>query len=246
MTPLLKIPPIRQLIYLPLPTGIFVQTQNTQLSRARNLGKPLTSSYNTSFPAFLFKIDKLHRHYTTIIAGATEQKDGQCGLELLDQKVPDRVYFFNEDTPEMTKLSDPDLQESKPVPWRRTYGLALNGQIVDNWFFCRFAFSLVLYSVFNQSFAVQAKDFRISGAAYPVLSLFGAIAVTYAGGLLRSKDKSWVEYGILFTVAASLFVLSAALSIKDLSNYRSSGECRFHGWRCFDLAGRSYSDSGAD
>ena len=40
---------------------------------------------------------------------AAKSKDGACKLELVDQKPPDRVYFINEDSPETTHLSDPDL-----------------------------------------------------------------------------------------------------------------------------------------
>jgi len=151
---------------------------------------------------------------------AATQKDEECQLELLDQKVPDRVYFLNEDTAELTELSDPDLRESKPVPWRRTYGPALNGQIVDNWFFVGSLSLLILYSFLNRSFTIQAKDFLSSGAFYPVLSLFAAIVVTYAGGWLRLKGKSWRVFGVPFAIAASLFVSSAVLSIENLSGYR--------------------------
>ena len=56
-------------------------------------------------------------------------KDGVCKLELVDNKPPDRVCFINEDSPKATKLSDPDMKQAKPVPLRKTYGPASNGQI---------------------------------------------------------------------------------------------------------------------
>lgn len=59
-------------------------------------------------------------------------KGEACNLELVDEKPSDRVCFLNEDSPEMTKISDPDLVEYRPVPWRRTYGPAENNQIFDN------------------------------------------------------------------------------------------------------------------
>jgi hypothetical protein len=95
----------------------------------------------------------------------------------------------------------------------------LNGQIVDNWFFIGSLSLLVIYLIFNQSFVVQAKDYLSSVAFYPVLSLFAAIVVTYAGGWLRSKGKSWVVFGIPFAIATGLYVLSAALSLENLSSY---------------------------
>jgi hypothetical protein len=147
-------------------------------------------------------------------------KDGKCALELDDQKPTDRVYFLNEDTAEMTELSDPDLQESKPVPWRRTYGPALNGKIIDNWFFIGSLSLLILYSLINQSFAVQAKDYVLSSSFHPAFSLFAAIVLTYAGGWIKSKDKSWIAYGIPFAAAGVLFVFSAILSLENLSSYK--------------------------
>ena len=56
-------------------------------------------------------------------------KDGVCKLELVDNKPPDRVCFINEDSPKATKFADPDMKQAKPVPLRKTYGPASNGQI---------------------------------------------------------------------------------------------------------------------
>jgi hypothetical protein len=73
--------------------------------------------------------------------------------------------------------------------------------------------------IYNQSFAVQAKDYFSSVAFYPVLSLFAAIVVIYAGGWLRLKGKSWIVFGIPFAIATGLYVLSAVLSLENLSRF---------------------------
>lgn len=149
--------------------------------------------------------------------------DGKCTIELIDQKsnnkLTDRVYFQNEDTVEMTKISNPDLVESGPVPWRRTYGPALNGQIVDNWFFIGSLSLLVLYSLVNRSFAVDAKDYILSTNFYPAGSLIGAILFTYLGGMLKSKGRSHLMYWIPFALAFAFMVLSIALSLEHLFGY---------------------------
>ena len=47
---------------------------------------------------------------------SAKSKDGGCKLELVDTKPHDRVCFINENSPEATKLSDPDLKETRAVP----------------------------------------------------------------------------------------------------------------------------------
>jgi len=46
----------------------------------------------------------------------------------------ERIYFYQEDPNGLLENADPDLRipGKKPVPWRRIYGPALNGQILDH------------------------------------------------------------------------------------------------------------------
>jgi hypothetical protein len=48
----------------------------------------------------------------------------------------EHVYFFQEDPKGLLENADPDLREpgDRPCPWRRTYGPALNGQLLDRGF----------------------------------------------------------------------------------------------------------------
>ena len=140
------------------------------------------------------------------------EENNKCTVILSDQNPPDRVYFYNEDSPELTKMADPDLEETKPVPWRRTYGPALNGKLVDNWFFIGSLTLLVLYCWVSPNFTREAIDYMLSANFFPALFLAIAIGVTYAGGSLRLKYKPMTEYLPLFATAAVLYFLSAAFS----------------------------------
>jgi hypothetical protein len=158
--------------------------------------------------------------------GPSEEND-KCTVTLLDQNPPDRVYFYNEDSPELTKLADPDLEETKAVPWRRTYGPALNGKLVDTWFFIGSLTLLVLYSLVNQRFVTGALNYILSAGFLPALFLAIAIGVTYAGGVLRLKGKSKIAFSTLFATAAVFFILSAFFSLKNLSAYSFSLSLEF-------------------
>ena len=149
---------------------------------------------------------------------AANSKGGGCNLELVDTKPPDRVVFINEDSPEATKLSDPDLKEYKAVPWRRTYGPATNGQLLDKWLALA-SFSLfALYALLNHSFALAARNFLLSTQNIPPMSLLTGICC-----FLRRLDQKEQEerklYLTSFIVGIVFFGLSIALSIKGTFPY---------------------------
>ena len=148
-----------------------------------------------------------------------QSKKGSCNLELVDTKPPDRVVFINEDSPEATKLSDPDLKEYKAVPWRRTYGPAANGQLFDKWLAVA-SFSLfVLYALVNPNFALAAKNLLLSTQILPPMSLLTGIVLFFLGGWLKKNKKNRKLYLTFFIVGIVFFVLSAALSINGILNY---------------------------
>src|SRR5665647_2929831 len=107
---------------------------------------------------------------------AARSKDDGCKLELVDQKPPDRVCFINENSPEMIKLSDPDLKEPRAVPRRRTYGPAANGQLLDRWLALASFSLLILCALVNPDFAVAGKNLILSTRIIPPMSLLTGIA----------------------------------------------------------------------
>ncbi len=150
---------------------------------------------------------------------AALSKDNACKLTLVDQNPQDRVSFINEDSPEMTKLSDPDLKQPKAVPWRRTYGPAANGQLFDKWLGLA-SFSLfALYALANPNFATQGKNLLLSTQIIPALSLLTGIVLAFLGGTLKKNKKPRITYLTALTAGAIFIILSAILSAQTISGY---------------------------
>ncbi len=149
---------------------------------------------------------------------AISRQEG-CKLELVDQKPSDRVCFINEDSPEMTKISDPDLKEWRAVPWRRTYGPAANGQLFDRWLALASFSLLVLYALLNPSFAESGKNLIVSAQIIPPMSLLTGIVLFFLGGSLKKSKKSRKLYLTTFVMGGLFMILSAILSGGIVSSY---------------------------
>jgi hypothetical protein len=150
---------------------------------------------------------------------AATSKDGGCKLELVDQKPPDRVCFINEDSPETTKLSDPDLKESRAVPWRRTYGPAANGQLFDRWLALASFSMLILYALVNPTFAMAGKNLILSTRIIPPMTLLTGIVLVFLGGWLKKNKRPRKGYLALFAGGGLFMILSAVLSVGEVSGY---------------------------
>jgi hypothetical protein len=146
-------------------------------------------------------------------------KDGGCKLELVDTKPSDRVCFINEDSPEATKLSDPDLKEARPVPWRKTYGPAANGQMLDKWLALASLSAFILYALVNPAFAMAGKSLILSPQIFPPMSLLAGIVLVFLGGWLKKKKKNGKIYLAFFWGGGLFMISSAALSIGEVSGY---------------------------
>lgn len=150
---------------------------------------------------------------------AANSNGGKCTLELVDQKTSDRVSFLNEDSPEMTKFSTPDLVESNPVPWRRTYGPAANNQIFDRWLAIGSFSLLIVYSLVNYDFGLGGRDLLLSSRMFAPMSLLTGIVLIYLGGWLKKNNPLRKRYIILSGSSGFFILLSIALSISGLSGY---------------------------
>jgi hypothetical protein len=150
---------------------------------------------------------------------AAKSKDGACKLELVDQNPPDRVCFINEDSPETTQLSDPDLKESRAVPWRRTYGPAANGQLFDRWLALASFSMLILYALLNPGFAMAGKNLILSTRIIPPMSLLTGIVLVYLGGWLKKNNRNRKGYLTFFVVGGVFIISSAVLSVGGVSSY---------------------------
>ena len=146
-------------------------------------------------------------------------KNGECKMDLIDQNPPDRVCFINEKSRETTKLSDPDLKESKAVPWRRTYGPAANGQLFDRWLGLSSFSLLILYALLNPDFAMAGKNLILSVQIIAPMSLLTGIVLVYLGGWLKKNKNTRKGYLALSAVGGVFMILSAILSLNDVSGY---------------------------
>jgi len=144
---------------------------------------------------------------------------GDCHLELVDTKPPDRVCFINEDSPEATKLSDPDLKEYRAIPWRKTYGPAANGQLLDRWLALASLSILILYALVNHDFALAAKNLLLSSQIIPPMSLLTGIVLFFLGGWLKKNKRNRKLYLAFFAVGGLFMILSATLSIGGILGY---------------------------
>jgi len=146
-------------------------------------------------------------------------KDGVCNLELIDQNPPDRVCFINEKSRETTKLSDPDLKESRVVPWRRTYGPVANGQLFDRWLALASFSMLILYALTTPDSAMGGKNLILSTRATPPLRHLTGIVLVYVGGWLKKNKRTRKGYLALSAVGGVFMILSALLSVNEVSGY---------------------------
>ncbi len=165
---------------------------------------------------------------------AKSENDG-CKLELVDQKPPDRVCFINEDSPEMTKLSDPDLKESRAIPWRRTYGPAANGQIFDKWLALGSFSLLILYALLNPDFAMAGRHLLFSTQIITPMILLTGIVLVYLGGWLKKKNNSRKGYLTLFALGGIFMVFSTVLSALEISGFVFPLELMFIVFACIVL-----------
>lgn len=169
---------------------------------------------------------------------AKSEKDG-CKLELVDQKPQDRVCFINEDSPEMTKLSDPDLKETRAVPWRRTYGPAANGQIFDKWLALASFSLLILYALLNPDFAMAGRHLLTSTQIITPMILLTGIVLVYLGGWLKKNKKTRKGYLVLFAIGGVFMLFSAVLSVRQISGFVFPLELTFAAVGCIVLIGEA-------
>lgn len=182
---------------------------------------------------WLFPFSRLVKRGRYLLAA--KSINDSCRIELVDQKLCDRVYFTNEDSDEMTKLSNPDLKESKPVPWRRTYGPAANGQFFDKWLGLG-SFSLfVLYSLIDSNFALASRNLLFSSQIIQPMTLLTGIVLFFVGGSLKRRGKSRIGYLTLFTLGGIFMALAIILSVGAIWNYVLPLNIMFVGLACIVL-----------
>ncbi len=102
----------------------------------------------------------------------------------------ERVYFYQEDPKGIIENADPDLREpgSFPTPWRRTYGPALNSNLLDRGFLFG-SLALILVWLLAPDGSHLFALFSSSHVALYTAVGFVPVAIIYAAGELDRKDR---------------------------------------------------------
>ena len=103
---------------------------------------------------------------------------------------PGKIYFYQEDLKGIVEKADPDLRISgeDPTPWRRTYGFALNSNLLDRGFlFGSIAISIIWLATpgFN-NYAIFTKPWTFY---YPYIAGFAFFGLVYLAGELDRRDR---------------------------------------------------------
>jgi len=141
----------------------------------------------------------------------------------------ERIYFYQEDPNGLLENADPDLRNpgKKPVPWRRTYGPALNGQILDHGILFGSLILVLLWLLWPLSHCYDVLTF-VNEQFLGFLTGIVSITLLYASGESDRKGKinRKCSYVLLFT--------GIALGIYSLSLYKdeilSNLESIFTNW----------------
>ncbi|MGA2239365.1 MAG: metal-dependent hydrolase [Candidatus Bathyarchaeia archaeon] len=114
------------------------------------------------------------------------RKDANGNDEPLDPT--EHVYFYQEDPKGLLENPDPDLRKlgDRPVPWRRTYGPALNSQLLDRGFL--FGSSAIIGTHLAILLAYFPQFDRYLGVGYMAIVIIfvaGELGRRYRAKLLR-------------------------------------------------------------
>jgi hypothetical protein len=103
---------------------------------------------------------------------------------------PGKVYFYQEDPRGIVEQADPDLRlpGEDPTPWRRVYGPALNGQLLDRGFLLGAIFLVIIWLVVpnGSNLTVFAKPWSFY---YPFIAGFAFFGLIYFSGELDRRDR---------------------------------------------------------
>jgi hypothetical protein len=133
-----------------------------------------------------------------------------------------RVLFYQYDPIKLTRLSSEDLKEYKPAPWRRTYGPALSGKLLDEGIFLgsvALTVMLILFSYFGVGhfIALNLGILRYFPSKLPfLLGVAGVLLQLGSGEFDRRKklyEKKKLEgvYKAIFGVSVGIMLFAVAL-----------------------------------
>jgi hypothetical protein len=103
---------------------------------------------------------------------------------------PGKIYYYQEDPKGIVEHSDPDLQEpdDKPTPWRRVYGFALNGCLLDRGFLVGSILLAIIWLV-TPDFSHIAIFDKPWSFYCPFIAGFAFFGLVYLAGELDRRDR---------------------------------------------------------
>jgi LexA-binding, inner membrane-associated putative hydrolase len=122
-----------------------------------------------------------------------------------------KVYFYQEDVLGYVNAADPDLREGdQPVPWRRVYGFAQNGHLLDRGFLVGSLTIIAIWLAYPFGFVHvhQISEFIESNPIWIIG--YAAIAFLFAAGETQRRDKL-PKLPQLKPLQVPLFVIGIAL-----------------------------------
>jgi len=150
-------------------------------------------------------------------------ENGEGNDEPLDPK--EHIYFYQEDSNGLLENADPDLREpgDKPVPWRRTYGPALNGKLLDTGFLIG-SILLIITWLFIAGTSRAGNLWTFLTQNWSVFFAgFGSIGLVFASGELDRRLRSETSRPLLLDVCkVLLFCAGAAAGLYGLFVFRNT------------------------
>lgn len=122
------------------------------------------------------------------------------------------IYFYQEDSKGLVEHADADLQGAPgPVPWRRVYGFAQNGHLLDRGFLFGSTAIILLWFIqpLNATRLTTTINYLLSNLIFWIPA-YGSIATLFVAGELDRRDKQHPSLqGIphLNHVKVALFIL---------------------------------------
>jgi len=111
--------------------------------------------------------------------------DCMGNMQRLDPLPRDRVVFYNEDPKELT---EEEFAEPKPVPWRRTYGPALNSHILDRTLLLSSFMVFIIWSIYNYLSHQLTTNLIPQYYWLPYLLGYLSIGLLFLSGELTRED----------------------------------------------------------
>ena len=113
--------------------------------------------------------------------------------QTMSQTKPDpsvKVYFYQEDVLGYVNAADPDLREGdEPVPWRRVYGFAQNGHLLDRGFLVGSLAVIAIWLAYPFGFAHAHQFSELIESNHVWAIGYVAVAILFAAGETQRRDK---------------------------------------------------------